>query len=293
MDKYGGAGSDRPFWLEAYGGRPYTVDRVKDETAVHCRSLACGIVGCVQPDRLVTMLHSGDDDGLSSRFLCVWPEPNRPARPTRSPDDDAALASLRQLASLSLSGSGEWTVVPMAEPAADVLQQWREYVAGLEAGAGGLLLSWIGKLHGMAVRLALIIEYLWWCGDRPGEPEPSQISEAAVRSATWLLDQYALPMARRCFGDAAVPQAERDAVMLARWLATRTPLSERVNARDLRKAGALSTKEAARYDKALEELTEAAWLRPAPGRAGLQPGRQRKDYEINPALHARLAPTWA
>jgi hypothetical protein len=26
-DRYGGAGGDRPFYLQAYGGRPYVVDR--------------------------------------------------------------------------------------------------------------------------------------------------------------------------------------------------------------------------------------------------------------------------
>src|SRR4029453_19596824 len=29
MDRYGGAGGDRAFWIEAYGGRSYTVDSVK------------------------------------------------------------------------------------------------------------------------------------------------------------------------------------------------------------------------------------------------------------------------
>ena len=51
------------------------------------------------------------------------------------------------------------------EAAASALQAYRTQVAATEAEATGLYLSWLGKLPGMAVRLAIILEHLRWCGD--------------------------------------------------------------------------------------------------------------------------------
>jgi hypothetical protein len=80
-------------------------------------------------------------------------------------------------------------------------------------------------------------------------------------------------MTRRCFGDAARPQVERDAAGLAKWLLTQKPLPVVVNARVMRHAGAIPTREAARHDAALAELADAGWLRPQPSRAGGAKGR--------------------
>ena len=57
-----------------------------------------------------------------------------------------------------------------------------------------------------------------------------------------------------------------------------------LNARRLRHAKVLPTKDADRYEAAIAELAAAGWLRSHPGRAGDNQGRQRKDWEINPKL---------
>src|SRR5262249_54939107 len=74
LNKYGGNGGDRAFYLEAYGGRPYAVDRIKDPEPIVIKSLCLTIIGGIQPDRLATLIFSGDDDGLAARFLYTWPE---------------------------------------------------------------------------------------------------------------------------------------------------------------------------------------------------------------------------
>jgi hypothetical protein len=51
MDAYNPAG--RPFWLEAYGGRPYRVERRKHGTEpIEIERLAVAVYGGTQPDRL-------------------------------------------------------------------------------------------------------------------------------------------------------------------------------------------------------------------------------------------------
>ena len=60
-----------------------------------------------------------------------------------------------------------------------------------------------------------------------------------------------------------------------------------INSRELRRADALPTREADRYDQALKELEAAYWVRPIPKPPG--PGRGRKDWRLNPALVGSLS----
>lgn len=282
MDKYGGNGSDRAMWLEAFGGRPYVLDRVKADKPIRTESLAVSIVCGIQPDRLVTLLLSGDDDGLAARFLWAWPEPQKPRRPTRGLDAKGALVRLRRLLALLALSANAW--IGLSGPAAGLIQAWREEVAEKETQVSGLMVSWLGKLPGYAVRLSLVLEYLWWCGEEELSPEPQEISAEATHAAIAFLDAYAVPMAHRVFGDAGVSQADRDTHSLAKWLTGQKSLPGTVNARELRRGGALPTQDPERYDQALQELSEAGWLRRAPSRAGNLPGRTKKDWRLNPAL---------
>src|SRR4029453_1691270 len=90
LDKYGGAGSDRAFYLEAFGGRRYAVDRVKDAEPIVVPALTLARMGGIQPDRLHSLLLTGDDDGLVARFLWTWPDRVTPLRPGHSVPDGAA-----------------------------------------------------------------------------------------------------------------------------------------------------------------------------------------------------------
>ena len=108
--------------------------------------------------------------------------------------------------------------------------------------------------------------------------------------ALGLLAEYAAPMARRAFGEAALPEAERDARQLARWLLRRSPVPEVLNARALRRMGDRpGIPKPERIEAALHELAELGWVRPAPGREGGGKGRQRADWAVNPALRERPA----
>jgi hypothetical protein len=104
MDRYGGGGgADRAFWLQAYEGGRWTSDRVKDgDDGCDVPHLTWGIVGGIQPDRLASLLLSGEDDGLSARFIYAWPAP--PASVSDPPDGarpalraEAEAAALREL----------------------------------------------------------------------------------------------------------------------------------------------------------------------------------------------------
>jgi hypothetical protein len=65
-------GSDREFWLEAWNGKGYVVERM-GRPAVRLENLLVGIVGGLQPDKLVKSFE-GDHDGMYARVCFSWPE---------------------------------------------------------------------------------------------------------------------------------------------------------------------------------------------------------------------------
>lgn len=154
----------------------------------------------------------------------------------------------------------------------------------MDPGATGVFLSWIGKLPGFATRLALIFTHLNWCADGGSDP-PNEVTEADIVRAVRFLSDYAVPMARRAFGEAALPQAERDSRRLARWILRQKSRPEVLNARGLRRmADGPGIPDAARIEAALHELAELNWVRPAePNRAGLG-GRSRSDWIVHPDI---------
>lgn len=289
MGRYSGAAAaDRGFWLAAHGGRRWVADRVKDNADGNAvEHLTYSIAGTIQPDRVASLLMAGDDDGLAARFIFAWPTPTRPTRPTRPPPTGRLAEALQRLESLAWEPPAR-RLLPFTEPAADALQEWRGEAAEMGAEAAGLYASWSGKLPGFAVRLAVVFEHLEWLAEPPGSPPPEAVGIDATARAIGFLCEYAAPMARRVFGEADLPESERDARRLARWLLRQpAPRPEVLNAKALRRmADGPSTPTPERMDAALSDLAAAGWLRPAPGRAGETPGRTRKDWTLHPAIRA-------
>jgi hypothetical protein len=286
MGRYSGAAdAERAFWLAAHGGRRWVPDRIKDGTGgIVVPNLAYGIAGTIQPDRLATLLLSGDDDGLAARFLFAWPASRKPTRPTRPPPTGRLTAALARLECLPWE-SPEPVILPFSDEAADAIQEWREEAAAMAADAAGLFLSWLGKLPGAALRLAVVFEHLEWLASPDGTPPPQAVGADATARALGFLHEYAIPMARRVFGEAALPEAERDARRLARWLLRQVPVPEVVNAKALRRLpSGPGIPTAERMEAALGDMAAAGWCRPSPTRAGDLPGRNRKDWVINPRL---------
>jgi len=283
MTRYSGGGSDRPFWLEAYGGRAYSVERMGRDP-VYIDRLTVGVLGGIQPDKLKTLLFKSDDDGLLARFLPVWPEAAPIKRPEVGGDEAFLQSALERLLSLKMPVDEKAVERPwyvhFSEDARCLLDEFRQSARGWEAGAEGLLLSFAGKLPGLAIRLSLILAYLDWAGgeaDQPGE-----ISKAHFGRAAHFVEAYVLPMARRAYADGSTPKEERAArklVALIReqgWQAFNTPDVFR-----LERAG-LATK--ADLDPALSALEDSHIIRPIPEPAKAKGGRPARLFSVNPAL---------
>lgn len=130
------------------------------------------------------------------------------------------------------------------------------------------------------MRLALAFEYLWWCGQL-GSSEPVAITEEAVNAAIGFVEGYAKPMARRVYGDAALPVSERRAATLARWLLAQR--ARQFNARTVRREAKLpGLREPAEMDSACEVLADAGWISPVDSSG--QQHRHRKDWLVEPRV---------
>ena len=180
---------------------------------VYIDRLTVSVLGGIQPDKLKTLLFKSDDDGLLARFLPVWPEAAPIKRPDMGSDEGFLLSAFERLLSLEMpkdeAGTERPWFVHFSEEARCLLDEFRQAARGWEAGAEGLLLSFAGKLPGLAVRLSLILAYLDWAG---GEAEsPHEISKAHFGRAAHFVETYVLPMARRAYADGSLPKAERAA----------------------------------------------------------------------------------
>ncbi|WP_084618604.1 YfjI family protein [Thalassobaculum salexigens] len=284
MTRYAGGGSDRPFWLEAYGGRSYRVERIGRDPA-YVERLSVGVTGSIQPDRLRSLLIKSDDDGLLARFLPIWPDAASLKRPAVGPDEPFIEHALRLLHGLRLAtddqGQQRPWLLPFTEEACQLLDAFRIAVRSWEDGADGLVLSFIGKLPGLAARLALILVHLDWLSGESDEPH--EISAHHFRRASCLVEAYALPMARRAYGDASLPQDDRAALRLVETL--REKRWSRFTSRDVLRLDRAGLGTARELNPVLSTL-EANWIiRAVEERSGSQGGRPSRVYKVNPVLH--------
>jgi len=283
MARYAGGGTDRPFWLEAYGGRAYVVERMGREPLTIDR-LTIGVLGGIQPARLKTLLFKTDDDGLLARFIPIWPEPVPPRRPMAWANQMLIEATLDQLHGLKMRGDPdagfEPVMVAFSDDATARMDEFRMAVRGWETAAEGLLLSFIGKLPGLAARVSLILAFLDWAAE--GCAEPTEISAAHFDRATRLIESYVLPMARRCYADASAPKDERAARHLLgivrehRW--------QRFSSRDVLRLDRAGLRTVDELNPALTRLEEADCICSIEYHGGPKGGRPPRVYEVNPAI---------
>jgi hypothetical protein len=286
-DRYGGNGGDRAFFLEAWNGSAYTVDRVKHRgQPMRILRAALGILGGMQPDRLREAL-GGADDGLAARFAYIWPDPP-PISKLASEPDELMRGRRDRLVEAAVRLHGLQMFVDAAgEPAPGLLRLDRTVVALFDElrreamqrsrSSRGLAGGWHGKTPGRALRLALVFELLAWSAGTGSEP--CTISgDAMVRAAGYL--DYLAAMFDRTTAGLAISRDEADAAAIARHILSRR--STALNERELYQLPGWSwLRDNERRQQALRVLVGAGRLRQA-SRTGSR--RPRGDWQISPRL---------
>ena len=278
--------SGRAFWVESYGGRLFRVERKKLLKPIIVHRLVVAVYGSTQPDKVAALMRDADD-GMLARFLWFWPDPIPFNLSLTAPAIDWATNAFDQLRRLEMqppitSDAPPTPVrVPLATAAYPALVQFAREMQTEQVSAHGLMRSELGKGRGHVLRLALVLEFLWWCAADTITAPPSSISERAFVAACCFMADYAIPMAERTYGDAAAKLGDRNAAMLARWILKTRP-TEANTRRLLREARLPGLVDAETTHEACQILVDAGWLFEPVSAVGHRP---KSSYPINPRVY--------
>jgi hypothetical protein len=213
MNAYHAGG--RAFWVEAYGGRPYRVERKSDPAPIIVPRLAVSVYGGTQPDRLVRLMRDADD-GLLGRMLWVWPEPVPFRLGHRTPQAAWAIRALDRLRELDLQTGDPPSpipvpfrlgycsrevelrpvnpplpmLVPLMAEGQSLIERFARAMQHRQRVTAPFFRSALGEARGQALRLALVLELLWWSGEDWVSPPPNGITPRAFNAAASLIGDY-------------------------------------------------------------------------------------------------------
>jgi hypothetical protein len=276
MEKYGGtsrgAGADRGFWLQAFDGGPYTVDRVgRGET--HVGNLSVSLIGGIQPARLAE-LHGLTTDGLLQRFIPVMMGAPKLAQDQKNDDEDYLRLVYKLIAA-------KHQRLFLTDDALLAMSLLRRHLHDLEQASAGLadgFQSFVGKLAGVAGRLALILHMA-------ADPETGggrKVEHETVTHARDIVVEFILPHAFEFYRTTEGTTNGDRLKRLASWILTskKSQVTARDLTRNVRSLRGLSTFD---LNNQVSPLVAAGWLEPA------DRGPINRSWTINPLVASQFA----
>jgi uncharacterized protein DUF3987 len=289
MNRYSG-GSDRPFWLEAWNGGRHVVERVSGSTAIP--HLLVGVIGGFQPDKL-SRAFAGDEDGMSGRFLYVWPTTPE-YRPLSKDADEVdndiinALSKLIRLPDTDAEGNfiaqDKW----LDDDAIAEFEAFRRWCDKTKRGLSGLEMQWFVKGETTVLRLTGVLAYLDWSLssiastglDRIKDGlEPGTIAKKYLVAAIKLWRDFFWPHAKACLRQIGLSDKHKDARAVLKHVKARG-LTE-LSLQDVRRHILHHKLDAEAAERLMETLVRAGWLRKHTTETA---GRPRHRWEVNPKI---------
>jgi hypothetical protein len=280
MSRYSG-GQDNEFWLEAWNGDSYTVERMGRPPIV-VDYLLVGVVGGLQPDKLARSF-KGDLDGMYARVLFAWPpEPGY----RRLTNDVAEIEpeiynALTRIVGLDGGHDADGRLAPrfisLSPEATEHFEQFRHFAhqerAGLDAREG----EWWAKSPAHVLRLAGTLTYLDWAM-RGGE-EPSLVDGAFMKSAVRLVRDYFWSHSRAALRQIGLSERHANARRVLQWI--RKNNKAEVSRQDIRRGALGQSLDADQTQDLIDGLVRAGWFRQVTTKT---PGRARQRWTVNPKL---------
>ena len=285
MSRYSG-GQDNEFWLEAWNGGHYTVERMS-RPAISIDHLLVGVVGGMQPDKLARSF-KGDLDGMTARVLFSWPP--EPAYQPLSNDvaevEPEIVNALTRLVDLKGEGddSSEFAprIVSLSSMAIDRFEEFRQFVHAGKRALDGREREWWAKMPAHVLRLAGTLCLLDWAF--VGGPEPAAIDDPCMEAAVLLVRDYFWPHARACLRQIGLSDHHKDARRVLRWI--RSAAASEISVKNVRRDALAGSLDATQTETLLNSLATAGWLRLLREPSGPRGGRPVLRWIVNPAIHA-------
>lgn len=289
MDKYSpgkGAAADRAFWLRAFNGGTYSVNRVS-RGAVLLPNLSINLLGGIQPEPLLKLANDAVDDGLIQRFLPVVLRPASAGKDAPAGDAvaqyGALVEGLTRLRPLNGAGNlSEPAPIRFGDGAVAIRETLEhEHVELVEAleSVSPKLAAHFGKFDGLFARLCL----LWHCVESGGELAPEISADTAQRVAVFM-ETFVRPSAIAFYAGLLGMHAGHEKMLELASLVVARGWDE-FTARDVQRAGQSFKGEGAEVERLCTKLDAFGWLDLIPPPAKGSAPRWR----VNPAVHTLFA----
>ncbi|GEP55354.1 hypothetical protein RSO01_25200 [Reyranella soli] len=289
LGRYANGGSDRAYWLEAWGAAAVTINRRSRSGPLSLKKFPVSIVGSIQPDRLAEAL-GGTDDGMAARFLYTWPAP----APYRSLLDHIAvhegdaIQRLGRIAAVVGIADSPLTLI-LSHDALVMFDEFRKKLLAEQRDLEGPEAGWLGKGPGSVVRVASLLTLLGWSEGQAIAP-PAKIERAALAAAISLWNDYMRAHAQAVFNKAGRTGKDRNLRRVVRWLMSAG--IDEVSREDVRCTALARAVDADGADQVIARLVKANVLRQVPSLpAGPKGGRPVHRWAVNPALAGSQRPT--
>ncbi|WP_377829530.1 DUF3987 domain-containing protein [Bradyrhizobium lupini] len=282
MDKYSagrGSAKDRAFWLEAFNGSTYSVQRV-GRGVVYIENLSISLIGGIQPEPIRKIADEAVDDGLLQRVLPIMVSPAKAGR------DEAASPVVAEynalIRDLHCLGNATLRFDEGAQAYRQELELKHQKLLSLEF-VHGKLGAHLGKYDGIFARLCVI----WHCTENMvgfGDI-PAAISEATARRVGAFLHGFLLPHAMAFYTTVLGLSNDHDCVTAVAGYILSHGLTNITN-RDLKRGDRVMRRLSPEAGLAVFEQLEAfGWLERTPSRLRGAPTH----WTINPAVHQKFA----
>ena len=278
-------GQDNEFWLEAWDGKHFVVER-QGRPPVVLDYLLVGVIGGFQPDKLARAFE-GDDDGMYARFYFAWPEEpvHQPLSNEVSEIEPEIQNALTRIVNLRTSEDGVFAprTVDLSPEALSAFETFRAFLAQAKAELDGREREWAAKGGTHVLRLAGTLAYLDWA--MIGGAEPQAIDQQYVEAAVRLWRDYFWPHSRAALWQIGLSEKHTNARRVLRWIQIKQKTE--VSLLDIRREALGRRLDAEQTRTLLDGLVRAGWLKLVTTKTE---GRSIHRWQVNPLLFSGPPP---
>jgi hypothetical protein len=277
-------GQDNEFWLEAWNGKNFVVER-QGRPPVVLDYLLVGITGGFQPDKLARAFE-GDDDGMYARFFFAWPEepPHQPLSNEVIEIEPEIQNALTRIVDLPAAEGGVFApkTLDLSAEAVSTFESFRAFLAQARAELDGREREWAAKGGTHVLRLSGTLAYLDWA--ILGGAEPQAIGQQYVEAAVWLWRDYFWPHSRAALRQIGLTEKHANARRALCWI--RKTRKAEVSVLEIRREALGRGLDAEQTRNLLDGLVRAGWLKLVTTKTD---GRSIHRWQVNSMLFSEAS----
>lgn len=284
MDKYApgkGSQADRGFWLQAYNGGSYSLNRISRGVS-YITNCSISLLGGIQPEPIRALAGDTNDDGLIQRLIPVILRPGKVGRDVPSDGTLRDYEALIERLELLRAEGGPLMFDQSARTIRERLEAEHLELSSSLEGVSPKMAAHFGKYDGLFARLCV----LWHCIEEGrGGLVPKTISGETAERVEQFMRQFIRPSAVAFYAGLLGMSAGHDQLRdVAAWIVSAH--IQELRPRDVQRAGQrfkhVTADEVRLICEKLEAFGWGCWGEPSQN-------SNRKPFLINPRVHVLFA----